>query len=97
MRRFVAHPTDTTSTLLGKCFGGNVVVELATLKLRAISIARSILAWLTGGIPAGVQVVETDRMQPAAAGTARARRHYCPSAVSSRPVTPGPGAWLDRS
>ena len=98
MRRFIAAITDTISTRFGARAGGNIVTGLATLALRASSLARRDLLWLTGQAPDGIHVADMHHVQPAVAvaGPARRLEHYCPSRLWShptwRPVAPGSGA-----
>ena len=101
MRRLIAPITDTITTVFGKRPSGNVVIDLATPSLRALRLARTLLARLIGRVPAGCRVVDIRHMQPAAApGAARVLKHYCLGTLRSRRswgrVEPGSGAPLKR-
>ncbi|MHC4178093.1 MAG: hypothetical protein ACYSWU_11340 [Planctomycetota bacterium] len=101
MRRLIASIIDTITTPLGKRSSGNDVIHLATLRLPAPRFARTLLTWLTGGVPVGAQVVDVGHMRPAVAAhrAARIRRHYCLRTLRprGRRMEPGSGASLDGS
>ena len=101
MRRLISSITDTITTALGIRRSGNDVTDLVTLRLPAPRFARTLLTWLTGGVPVGSQVVALRHMQPAvgARGAARVRRHYCLRALCPRRrrMEPGSGASLKRT
>jgi hypothetical protein len=102
MRRLIATVTETITTVFGTRPNGNDVIDLATPRLRALTVARTLLVRLTGRVPAGWQVADMRHMQPAVAvgGAARLLKHYCLSTLRSRPsrrrVEPGAGASLRR-
>ena len=100
MRHFINPIADTITTVLGTCPGGNIVTDLVTRGVRTLSHARSLLARLTGRMPASLQVVDIRHMQPAVgvAGAARVLKHYRLSTLRPQPTwrPPRRGASLKR-
>jgi len=63
MRRFITQITATITTVFGIRPGGIVVTGMATLRLRALDLARSFLARLSGRKPAYVRVAATHEIR----------------------------------
>ena len=100
MRRLIALIADTITTALAKCRRGKDVIILATPRLPAPRFARTLLTWLTGGMPVGSQVVDMRHVQPAVVvgGAARLRRHFCLRMLRPRwrRIEPRSGASLNK-
>jgi hypothetical protein len=100
MRHPIASISDTITTAFGKCRSGIDVVNLATLRLRAVRYPRCLITWLTDGVLAGLQVVGVRHLRPVVAvgGTARVLRHERLGTLGRRRgrMEPGSGASLRR-
>ncbi|HUT12604.1 MAG TPA: hypothetical protein VMY42_19060 [Thermoguttaceae bacterium] len=82
MRRFITQITDTITTVFGIRPGGIVVTGIATLRLRALDLARSFLARLSGRTPAYVPVAATRPLHSAGADRSASRlpgHHHGPN------------------
>lgn len=69
MRRFIAAVTDTITTRSGMNADGNIVTGLATLALRASSLARRVLLRLTGLSPGAMHAACVCHVRPVEPGS----------------------------
>jgi hypothetical protein len=86
MRQFICRTTDTITTLFGTRSGRTIVSGLATLGLRALDNARSLLVRLSGRKPVCVYLDGKSQMRAVAVpGAARILGEHCLSMAWSRP------------